>query len=590
MLQYGKLHCTEDNPSGSFIPTVTVEENDIDEMESLTERTLASFGHMAVGNLHPGQYIGDYRGMQRGYMKAIQGFTKVRECDFELKHLPGYLKRMDTLIKNEERWSNGKNVSAKTVEAMKEHKKWMDTVYRNALEKRKKEIEKEEKKLLGEATLSSKMAQSRIIKSTAPKDGDFSKMHTDFLKMIKGFTKVAEVDTYLNALPDLNKAIDINTKKAKEAKNDTLIKGLRDHKVWMNSVAKRALTDKKKELEEKQAKKHVIKESVETRDIVYRLGDSYLFNMANKNIKVKGERLVDVIPKMTKDGYGFTHITYDMLDKTLVYELFESNRFRLPNKTLIRTFLQRQSIQMVYSETYRIPTSIPYIFMTGKTPKLFVNVSDFVEMDEYGKVNVTQTRNYNALFAVLLAAVINYILLYKRYATLPVKFEQPLVLMYANMVEKCINYLVHMDEVTKEKVRYLAAKFALVQMYGTQTGLSRFLSYKQFFPKLSKMIQGTLDDTFPEDSFDDISLFITQLSTQYPIMRGLTVYNVYERWIRSYGPATAMSLDYMGYHIYTVCMVLMESPLINRLGIEPILEKNKGSDIYQAIQAMLKAF
>lgn len=590
MLQYGKLHCTEDNPSGSFIPTVTVEENDIDEMESLTERTLASFGHMAVGNLHPGQYIGDYRGMQRGYMKAIQGFTKVRECDFELKHLPGYLKRMDTLIKNEERWSNGKNVSAKTVEAMKEHKKWMDTVYRNALEKRKKEIEKEEKKLLGEATLSSKMAQSRIIKSTAPKDGDFSKMHTDFLKMIKGFTKVAEVDTYLNALPDLNKAIDINTKKAKEAKNDTLIKGLRDHKVWMNSVAKRALTDKKKELEEKQAKKHVIKESVETRDIVYRLGDSYLFNMANKNIKVKGERLVDVIPKMTKDGYGFTHITYDMLDKTLVYELFESSRFRLPNKTLIRTFLQRQSIQMVYSETYRIPTSIPYIFMTGKTPKLFVNVSDFVEMDEYGKVNVTQTRNYNALFAVLLAAAINYILLYKRYATLPVKFEQPLVLMYANMVEKCINYLVHMDEVTKEKVRYLAAKFALVQMYGTQTGLSRFLSYKQFFPKLSKMIQGTLDDTFPEDSFDDISLFITQLSTQYPIMRGLTVYNVYERWIRSYGPATAMSLDYMGYHIYTVCMVLMESPLINRLGIEPILEKNKGSDIYQAIQAMLKAF
>lgn len=590
MLQYGKLHCTEDNPSGSFIPTVTVEDNDIDEMESLTERTLASFGHMAAGNLHPGQYIGDYRGMQRGYLKAVQGFTKVRECDFELKHIPGYLKRMDTLIKNEQRWSNGKDFSAKTIEAMKAHKTWMDTVYRNALEKRKKEIEKQNKKLLGEATLSSKLAQFRIINSGAPKDGDFSKMHNDFLKMIKGFTKVEEVDTYLNALPDLNKAIDINTKKAKEAKNDTLIRGLRDHKVWMNSVAKRALTDKKKELEEKQSKKHVIKESVEHREVIYRLGDSYLFNMANKNIKVKGERLVDVIPKMTKDGYGFTHITYDMLDKTLTYELFESNRFRLPNKTLIRNFLQKQYIQLVYSETYRIPTSIPYIAVTGKSPKIFVNVSDFVEMDEYGKVNVTQTRNYNALFAVLLAATINYILVYKKYSALPVKVEQPLVLMYGNMVEKCINYLVHMDEVTKEKVRYLACKFALVQMYGTEAGLNRFLSYKQLFPKLSKMIQDTLDDTFPEDSFDDISLFITQLSTQYPIMRGLTVYNVYERWIRSYGPATAMSLDYMGYQIYTVCMVLMESPLINRLGIEPILEKNKGTDLYQGIQSLMKTF
>ena len=70
-------------------------------------------------------------------------------------------------------------------------------------------------------------------------------------------------------------------------------------------------------------------------------------------------------------------------------------------------------------------------------------------------------------------------------------------------------------------------------------------------------------------------------------MHGLSVYTVYDRWIRRYGAATAMSIDYLGYHLYTICMVLMESPLITRMALEPIMEKNKGADMYKRMQAMI---
>ena len=97
----------------------------------------------------------------------------------------------------------------------------------------------------------------------------------------------------------------------------------------------------------------------------------------------------------------------------------------------------------------------------------------------------------------------------------------------------------------------------------------------------------SLDNGFPEDSFDKLSTFIAALAQQYPSMRGLTLYLIYDKWIRMYGPATALSLDYLGYHIYTICMTLMESPLITRTVLEPLLEKSRGTDIYKSIQVML---
>lgn len=173
-------------------------------------------------------------------------------------------------------------------------------------------------------------------------------------------------------------------------------------------------------------------------------------------------------------------------------------------------------------------------------------------------------------------------------SALPADLADGMVLMYANMMERVINGLVHMDPVMRDKVRYLATEFALIQMYGTETGTELFYRYKnKYFPKLSKMITDSIDNQFKLDNFDKLSLFIDELKNLYPSMRGLTMYTIYDRWIRAYGPATAMSVDYLGYHIYTICMVLMESPLISRMALEPVLEKSRGADMYKRIQTLI---
>ena len=379
------------------------------------------------------------------------------------------------------------------------------------------------------------------------------------------------------------------------------------HIQWCKTGAKKLIKDREKEIKDshetlKEAVENfntkilpvvsdsALDEAVGKREIFYRLGESELFAFANERPISNGLRLADIIPRMTMNGQGFTHVTLQMFDKATIYDLFESSRYKMTNKVSLRRLIDSGKVTMVYSDTLRIPTSLPYIMKLGSNvmnTMVYVNISDFVDINEYGQYYISQNRNYNGLMAVLLAAAVSYKIITSTSA-LPAQLGDGLVLMYASMFEKTINTLVHMDPITREKVRYLCTEFALVQMYGTTDGLNKFNRYREsYFPKLSKMIMDSLDNGFPEDSFDRLSTFISTLAQQYPSMRGLTLYLVYDKWIRMYGPATALSLDYIGFHIYTICMTLMESPLITRTVLEPLLEKSRGADIYKSIQVML---
>lgn len=330
-------------------------------------------------------------------------------------------------------------------------------------------------------------------------------------------------------------------------------------------------------------------ETVGERKVFYRLGDSELFTYANKNTSINNQKLIDVIPRMVMSDQGFMQIAYTDLDKTVQYELFEGPRYKLSCKRALKEMVENGVIVMVYSEEYKIPTCIPYVIQgSGRNARIFVNVSDFLVLDQYGKYQVIQARNYNAIMAAIFAAAVS-VKIVQSNTMVPSDLGDGMILVYAAMLERAINSLVHMDPITKDKVRYLAAEFALIQMYGTTAGQDMFFRrFKNtYFPKLSKMITESLDSQFQIDSFDRMSSFILELKRLYPSMRGLNDYMVYDKWFKLYGTSTSMSIDYFGYHIYTICMVLFESPLISRMALEPVMEKNKGTEMYRRMQMMI---
>ena len=85
-----------------------------------------------------------------------------------------------------------------------------------------------------------------------------------------------------------------------------------------------------------------------------------------------------------------------------------------------------------------------------------------------------------------------------------------------------------------------------------------------------------------------MTLFVEELKKNYPIMKGLSVPAISERWMRSFGSATALSLDYLGFHLYTLCMLLFESPLVSRMALEPLIDQKLGSNAFKRMQIMIE--
>lgn len=335
----------------------------------------------------------------------------------------------------------------------------------------------------------------------------------------------------------------------------------------------------------------VMDESVGQRKIFYRMSESEMFQNANRMAKINNEELFNVLPRMVVEGEGFTQIDFNDMDPTVTYELFESNRYRITCKKAMKKLLSSGAVVMVYGDEYRIPTCIPFLVQNIKSGKsrIYVNITPFTAINQYGKIRVTQIRNYSGLMAVLFAACVSYVII-QTGGSLPADLNDAVVMFYAGMMAKVINALVHADSIQKETCKYLCAEFALVQMYGTENGTTLFQRIKQkYFPKLGNLVVNAIDDTFRIDSFDNITLFVEELKRNYPIMKGLTVENISEKWMRSFGASTALSMDYIGFHIYTLCMLLFESPLVSRMALEPLIDQKRGTDAFKRMQQMIES-
>ena len=105
----------------------------------------------------------------------------------------------------------------------------------------------------------------------------------------------------------------------------------------------------------------LVNENVASRTIFYRLGESEVFQYANKNTSLNGTKLIDVIPRMSLDGEGFSYVGFDDLDKSVQYELFDGPKYKIPCRRAMRLMIESGKVQMVYGTQYRVPTSIPFI-------------------------------------------------------------------------------------------------------------------------------------------------------------------------------------------------------------------------------------
>lgn len=315
----------------------------------------------------------------------------------------------------------------------------------------------------------------------------------------------------------------------------------------------------------------VINEALGDRSFVGRMSESEIFQYANTATTYgeKKEKLVDVLPKMLYDDKGFIHVEYEDLDPTVIYEIFESSKFKTPNRESIVSDIKNGHIVMVYSSIYKIPTSIPFVIKNTSPLTIYVNVSDFVEMDQYGKVKISQFRNYAGFYSAIYTAFLTRI--FAQNDITPARdVIKCMTDLYGSMFSATVTRLCHADSMLKNKLKYIGAKFALIQMYGTLKGTSIFYNNisVDFEKSMGRVMCENIEASISQDSYDSISLLIAEMQRVYPSMKKLTKASFIESWMSMYGSFAALTIDYTCLMLYVLICLYRESPLVNRSMLE----------------------
>lgn len=327
-----------------------------------------------------------------------------------------------------------------------------------------------------------------------------------------------------------------------------------------------------------------INEAIDNKSLYGPLSASKVFQLADSG--TKNEKLSSMLPKMVSDEQGFTHVSYEFLSKELIYDLFESKSFKIKNKTFIKEAIIKKNLILVYSEKYKVPASIPYVIRKGTPPTIYVNVSNFTKMTDTGYLECIP-RQESGLMAVLFSAYCAMAYTEDRVPTSNVL--KTMALTYSGMFGTIIGYNSSIsDPIMLTKLKYLGAKFFCIQAYGTENGADLFYrNLSSYFENKisSKQVIDSLDLQFPDDSFDNIELLFTKILQVYPNIKNLSLAAFLENWIKRFGPATTMSIDYVGYMLYVMVSIILGSPAINIRSLDPVVP-NTISEAYADLQVL----
>jgi len=330
-----------------------------------------------------------------------------------------------------------------------------------------------------------------------------------------------------------------------------------------------------------------LNESVDSRFMFGRLSESEIFDLANKATKVGGKKLSDVLPLILKDGAGFMHLGTQDFSSDLKYELFESSKFnrkKVQNRKKVLEAIEKGWIvPVITTEQYKIPTSIPFIIKDGRPVVLYVNITDYINLDKYNKAQIGSPRDLNNLMAILYTSYLAVRMLnnQKMYSSEEIGI---LARTYGTMFAATIKTAAsHLDMNTRLKMEYIGSKFFCIQLLGTEKGEEVFFRTisPQYERALDTMSITSIENKIKVDDYDSLSHLVgTAIPEGYPGIK-INFGSFFDAWVSKFGPVTAMCMDYVGYMLYVMCLYYFEAPMLNRHALSNIISDRNLNDFFK---------
>lgn len=295
-------------------------------------------------------------------------------------------------------------------------------------------------------------------------------------------------------------------------------------------------------------------------DRIKELNSTFLFKQFDETIKI-----TEKVSKVMSSNPSI-FIYDDLIDDFKIMD-----KYSFPASKSIINLCKRGNIKMLYSTVDQIPTAIHTVLaMRGGDYQAYTNISNYAGVSE-GNVKIDTLTLYTMLnfSAIDLAFHTQY-----RSISRDVNLRKFAMHVYTTLFMKVLNklYSLNVNPTSYDKTAYLVAKFFLINLAGMDDGEMTDSTARIVSKNTHSKILDMADIGMSADSYESIDKFIKGLNKCVPNLSRLTLRELIDNFMKTYGTNTILSLEYYP------ALIAMLAPVVTgvRLNKKDSIETSAG--------------
>ena len=285
------------------------------------------------------------------------------------------------------------------------------------------------------------------------------------------------------------------------------------------------------------------------------LSESSVFKYAEM---MGSNKITTCIKNLVNEKQGAIFITEENMEDTF-YQMRHKS-FNYSGKFAVIDLFKKGVIRLVYNDKVRLTVAVPffkYKMATGGFG-VIVNITNYAKINPDGSIKMDPLVLYTLMLSGAFSLVENN--------NVSLLSNNGLIEFYSELMISVLAKLVNLDLAKRESYKFIFSKFMYMQLGNSE---DRASAAAKNSVKLDESTIETIDLRCPTAAFSDLETLINHLKTIFTDMNGITLGILFDKWMRSYGEASAFAIENISMFVMMfIALITNSNSLINIKAIE----------------------
>ena len=285
------------------------------------------------------------------------------------------------------------------------------------------------------------------------------------------------------------------------------------------------------------------------------LSDSSVFKYAEL---MGSNKITACIKNLVSEKQGAVFLTEENMED-IFYQLRHKS-FNYSGKFSVIDLFKKGVIKLVYNDKVKLTVAVPFFKykMTTGGFGVIINVTNYAKIDSDGVVKIDPL----VLYTLMLSGAFSLV----EDNNISLLSNNGLIEFYSELLISVLAKIINLDLAKRETFRFIFSKFMYMQLGNTE---ERASAAAKIGIKLDQSTIESIDLSCPTAAYNDLETLINHLKTIFTDMSGVTLGILFDKWMRSYGEASAFAIENISmFTMLFIALITNSNSLVNIKMIE----------------------